>query len=106
MDEPPIQMFLPGEDGRWVDGDEWPLPQTQWHPFYLHRDGLLSEHEFWPAEGGTSYEDNVFNARGGASFTTPPLVERTEVIGPGRLTVFTSTSDDEIFFRDALGRRT
>lgn len=74
MDEPPIQMFLPGEDGRWVDGDEWPLPQTQWHPFYLHRDGLLSEHEFWPAEGGTSYEDNVFNARGGASFTTPPLV--------------------------------
>lgn len=26
------------------------------------------------------------------------LFERTEVIGPGRLTVFTSTSDDEIFF--------
>jgi uncharacterized protein len=98
MDEPQIQMFLPGEDGRWVDGAEWPLPQTQWHPFYLHRDGLLSEHEFWPAEGGTSYEDNVFNARGGASFTTPPLVERTEVIGPARLTVFASTSDDEIFF--------
>jgi predicted acyl esterase len=98
MNESPIQMFLPGEDGRWVDASEWPLPQTQWHPFYLHRAGLLSEHEFWPAEGGTGYEDNVFNARGGASFTTPPLVERTEVIGPAKLTVYASTSDDDIFF--------
>jgi uncharacterized protein len=74
------------------------LPQTQWHPFHLHRAGLLSEHEFWPAEGGTGYEDNVFNARGGASFTTPPLVERTEVIGPAKLTVYASTTDDDILF--------
>ena len=82
MNESPIQIFLPGEDGRWVESNEWPLNQTEWHPFYLHRDGLLSEHEFWPAEGSTSYEDNVFNARGGVSFTTPPMVERTEIIGP------------------------
>ena len=82
----------------WLDGAEWPLPHTKWHPFFLHRDGFLTEHEFWPAEGGTSYEDNVFNARGGVSFTTPPLVERTELVGPARLTLFASTSDDEIFF--------
>jgi len=98
MNESPIQIFLPGEDGRWVESSEWPLPQTRWHPFYLHRDGLLSEHEFWPAEGSTSYEDNVFNARGGVSFTTPPMVERTEIIGPAKLTLYASTSDDEIFF--------
>jgi len=96
MDESPVQLFLPGEDGRWVESTDWPLPQTKWHPFYLHRDGLLSEHEFWPNEGSTSYEDNVFNARGGVTFSTPPLVERTEVIGPAKLTLYASSSDEEL----------
>src|SRR5438093_1020897 len=79
LDEPPVQLFLPGHDGQgpWLDAHEWPLPHTTWHSFYLHRDGLLSEHEHWPFEGASGYEDNTYNDRGAVTFTTPALVERT-----------------------------
>lgn len=96
LDEPPISLMITGEDGRWLQANEWPLPQTIWHPFYLHAGGLLSEHEHWPHEGATSYEDNNFNARGGAVFESPPLVERTEVIGPIAATIFASTTEPEL----------
>mgnify|MGYP003582298027 CR=1 FL=1 len=96
MAEAPIQIFLGGEDGRWHEGHDWPLPETRWHPFNLHRDGLLSEHEFWPSEGTTSFEDNVFNARGFANFVTPPLVERTVLAGPSKLTLYVSSTANDV----------
>lgn len=96
LEEAPIQLFVHGEDGRWHEGHEWPLPETRWHPFFLHRDGLLSEHEFWPSEGSTSFEDNVFNGRGSATFITPPLVERTVLAGPAKLSAYISTSDEDV----------
>jgi predicted acyl esterase len=63
---------------------------------------LLSEHEHWPCEGGTSYEDNSYNARGGVSFATPPMVERTEVIGPLTATVYVSTKQTEVLLFASL----
>ncbi|MEW2165624.1 CocE/NonD family hydrolase [Streptomyces sp. NPDC007084] len=96
LDEPPVQLFLPGDTGSWLDADEWPLPDTRWHSFFLHSGGLLSEHEFWPYEGATSYQDNLFNERGAVTFTTPPLVERTEVVGPATVTLYAATTDDEL----------
>lgn len=104
LDEPPIQLFLPGSDGRWISAEEWPLPQTIWHSFFLHRDGLLSEHEHWPHEGATSYEDNIFNERGAVLFTTPPLVERTTVLGHATLTLYAATTDDELLLFASLWR--
>jgi len=59
MNEPPIKVFVTGT-GEWNTSTEWPLPETCWTPFYLHADGLLSEHEFWPNEGATSFEDSLF----------------------------------------------
>ncbi|ACM28730.1 CocE/NonD family hydrolase [Rhizobium rhizogenes] len=102
MDEPPVQLYLMGSGGKWLDSDTWPLPQTKWQSFFLHRDGLLSEHEFWPNEGATSFEDNTFNARGAIDFTTPPLVEETEIVGPAKLTVYVSSSDDEVLLFASL----
>lgn len=96
MDGKPIQVFLTGNGGRWIEADDWPLPETIWHPFYLHRDGLLSEHEFWPNEGATSFENNTFNARGSATFTSPPMVESTTILGPSKLTLYVSTSDTDV----------
>lgn len=96
LDEAPINLFVTGEDNRWQSATEWPLPQTIWHPFYLHAGNLLSEHEHWPYEGATSYEDNNFNLRGGLVFESPPLVERTEVIGPMVTTLYASTTEQEL----------
>ena len=96
MAEPDVRLFVTGGDGLWKAATEWPLPETVWHPFYLHSGGLLSEHEHWPHEGGSSFEDNVYNARGGLSFASPPLVERTEVIGPLTATIHASTNQPEL----------
>lgn len=96
MDEPPVRLFVMGGDGGWKDSTDWPLPETIWHTFYLHGQGLLSEREHWPHEGATSYEDNVFNARDGAAFVSPPMVERTEVIGPLTATIYASTNQPEL----------
>jgi hypothetical protein len=97
MNEPPVRLFVMGAD-EWKSGDNWPLPETKWTPFYLHSKGLLSEHEFWPNESCSSFEDNPFNQRGGLMFLSPPLVENTEVIGPITLTLYASTTADEVLW--------
>lgn len=97
MDEPHIRLFLMGT-GEWKFSNEWPLPETKWTPFYLHFNRLLSEHEFWPNEGSSVFEDTPFNQRGGLAFLSPPLVEDTEVIGPVTLNLYASTTSDEILW--------
>jgi len=97
MEEPPVRLFVMGTD-EWKAAQDWPLPETKWTPFYLHSNGLLSEHEFWPHEGCSSFEDNLFNQRGGLKFLSPPLVENTEVIGPIALKLYASTTDDEVLW--------
>jgi len=97
MEEPPVRLFIMGSD-EWKATEEWPLAETKWTPFYLHSNGLLSEHEFWPNEGNSSFEDNPFNRRGGLTFLSPPLVENTEIIGPIVLKLYASTTDDEVLW--------
>jgi predicted acyl esterase len=100
MEEPAVRAFIVGAN-EWKTGERWPLPGTRWTPFYLHADGLLSEHEPWPGEQGTTYEDSPFS-HGTASFTTPPMVENTEVCGPIALKVYASTTDTEILWFASL----
>jgi hypothetical protein len=97
MEEPPIRLFIMRTD-EWKAAQEWPLPETRWTPFYLHANGLLNEHEFWPNEGCSSFEDNPFNQHGGLKFLSPPMVENTEVIGPIALNLYASTTDDEVLW--------
>jgi predicted acyl esterase len=95
--EPSVRLFVPGT-GEWKQAEDWPLPQTRWTEFYLHQGGLLCEHDTWPADRATSFEDSPF-AHGQAVFRTPPLVETTEIIGPMVLRLFASTTDtDALFF--------
>ncbi|MBL9071956.1 MAG: CocE/NonD family hydrolase [Sphingopyxis sp.] len=96
LDEPAVNLYLMGSGGDWKQGHSWPLPETVWQPFYLHFKGLLSEHEHWPHEGGTSYEDNRYNERGGILFTSPAMVEETEVVGPLTATIYASNTQPEL----------
>lgn len=109
LDEAPVRLFVPGT-GDWLEASRWPLPATRWTEFYLHRDGLLSEHDTWPWDGSTPLEDSPFG-HGEAVFRTPPLVETTEVLGPMVTHLYAATSDtDALFFvtvlaEDSDGRR-
>lgn len=96
MDEPRLHLFVVGSD-EWKTAHDWPLPETKWTPFYLHAHGLLSEHEFWPKEGFSTYEDSPFH-HGGVQFKTPPLVENTEICGPIVLNLYGSTTDTEVLW--------
>ena len=96
MDEDPVSLFVVGT-GEWRTGREWPLPETKFTPFYLHEGGLLSEHEFWPNEGFSTFEDSYFS-RGCLTFMTPPMVETTEVVGPMVLNLYGSSTADEVLW--------
>jgi hypothetical protein len=94
MDEPPVRLFMMNT-GEWKESDDWPLPETKWTPFYLHADGLLSEHEHWPFEGNDSFEDSPW-MRGHVQYATPPLVENTQVAGPVALKLYAASTDTDI----------
>jgi predicted acyl esterase len=96
MGEPPVRLFIVGT-GEWKAADDWPVPGTKWTPFYLHAGGLLSEHEFFPNEGDTTFEDSPFH-HGSIMFKTPPLVENTEICGPIVLNLYASTTDTEVLW--------
>ena len=97
MDESAVRLFVPGT-GEWRHAEQWPLPQTRWTEFYLHRGGLLSEHDTFAWDQATTFEDSPFS-RGEAVFRTPPLVETTEVIGPLVLRLYAASTDtDALFF--------
>jgi hypothetical protein len=100
MEEPPIYVFVT-DTGEWKSTTEWPLSETRWAPFYLHAGGLLSEHEFWPNEGYSTFEDSHFN-RESLTFLSPPLVENTEVIGPIVLNLYASSTAPEILWFASL----
>lgn len=101
MDEPPIRCFIP-PTGEWKALDDWPPPSTRWMTFFLHADGVLSEHELWPGEGSDSFDESAFE-HGSVTYTTPPLVENTEVLGPSVLTLYVSSSaPDALLFATLL----
>jgi predicted acyl esterase len=100
MDEPAVKLFIVGSN-EWKFADTWPLPETRWTPFYLHADGWLSEHEMFPDGGSTAYTDSQYE-RGEAWFTTPKMVEKTEICGPIALNLWASTSDTEVLFFASL----
>jgi predicted acyl esterase len=108
-EDPPVRVFIQNT-GEWKAAEEWPLPETRWTTFYLHKDGLLSEHEIWPDETASTFVEGP-NEHGTLVFRTPPMVENTEICGPLVLNLFASTTDTEIlwfvtlFQEDAAGVR-
>ena len=101
MDEPPVRCFV-APSGEWKNLSDWPPPEARWTTFYLHKDSMLSEHELWPAEGSDSLDESNFE-HGSLTYSTPLLVENTEVLGPSVLTLYVSTTDtDALLFATLL----
>lgn len=96
MDEAPVRLYVTST-GEWREATEWPLPQTRWTPFYLHENRRLWEREHFQNEGLSSFFDSPWE-RGALEFTTPPLVEVTEVMGPAVLELYASTTDEEVLW--------
>ena len=96
MDEPAVQVFVDGS-GNWKSGDRWPLAETRWEEFYLHDHGLLSEHEPFPMAGHSTFTDSSY-VREGIAFTTPPVLEETEVCGPMVAKLHASTTGTELLW--------
>jgi len=96
MEEAPIKLFIMGEN-EWKEAEEWPLPETKWTPFYLHPKGVMYERLCWPDEVSDSFEDSPWG-RGSLKYSSPILVENTEIVGPMVLNLFASTTDDEVFW--------
>jgi hypothetical protein len=96
MKEDPIKLFIMGTN-EWKEAREWPLPETKWTPFYLHKNGLLHERICYSNEGFDSFEDSPWG-RGYLEYCSPRLVENTEVIGPILFNLYASTTDHDIFW--------
>jgi predicted acyl esterase len=96
MKEAPIKLFIMGTN-EWKEANEWPLPETKWTPFYLHKNGILHERVCHINEGFDSFEDSPWG-RGYLEYCSPRLVENTEVIGPIVLNLYASTTDDEVLW--------
>jgi predicted acyl esterase len=96
MEEAPIKLFIMGTN-EWKEAKEWPLPETKWTPFYLHENGLLQERVCHSNEGCDSFEDSPWG-RGFLEYSSPRLVENTEVIGPMILNLHASTTGREVFW--------
>ncbi|MFC1628701.1 CocE/NonD family hydrolase [Gemmatimonadota bacterium] len=119
MDEPPVEVFAIGKN-RWLKCDEYPLPETEWMPFYLSSetgantskgDGRLSRQltdsggEFdtyicdpgdptpslWFG-AGLDYDRRLLEREDILVFETGPLSDSLMVAGPISMRIFASST--------------
>ncbi|MFC1863717.1 CocE/NonD family hydrolase [Thermodesulfobacteriota bacterium] len=88
MEEPTVRIFVPGSD-TWLTAEDFPVPDTKWIPFCMHENHTLCEIEPWPQAGSSSYDDNPDN-RGFLKYSSPPIVENTEIVGLASLNLYAS----------------
>ncbi|MGI6414774.1 MAG: CocE/NonD family hydrolase [Thermoguttaceae bacterium] len=121
LDDPPVHVFVMGHN-HWRAERDWPLPSTQWTRYYLHSggkanssagDGTLSTrapgdeppdrytydpmHPTLAARQGSTVHGPLDTRPVSAGpevlvYTTPPLEEDVEVVGPIAAKLFAATS--------------
>ena len=84
----PVRLFVMGtgdghkdhngrlhHGGEWLEAREWPLPETEYTPYYFHADGTLDVEKPESSEASTTYtsdpEDPVPTIGGSFSSTSP-----------------------------------
>ncbi|MBI9043753.1 MAG: CocE/NonD family hydrolase [Anaerolineaceae bacterium] len=124
LDEPPIKVFLSGKN-TWVHENEWPPTRTIFTPLYLHKGASLSiqmPKDDEPSIGYSYDSANPTPTWGGAvlmhpvfvpgvkdqrgiehrndilSFTSQPLTEDLQVMGPVEVKLWASSSAPETDF--------
>jgi putative CocE/NonD family hydrolase len=117
----PVTVHVQGEGGRWRDLDDWPPPSTVPTPWYLHPDGRLSMRapdgpaepdrftydpaDPTPSAGGIGMltggpaDNREREARADVlTYTSGPLDEPLEIIGPVHADLVVSSSLDHTDF--------
>ena len=101
-DEPPVRYWVTGENA-WRTGQDWPLPETQWTPFYLNSWERLRTAPFTPM----SVDDNIppdsfvqmplthTRKVTGLRFVSEPMTEPMLIAGPSSLRLFAAIDQDD-----------
>ena len=95
--EPPVRYWLMGAN-EWRSAQDWPLPETQWTPFYLNSWGRLRSEPFVPGSVDDRIPADSFvqmpitQTRDIATlrYLSEPLPHDLEVTGPASLKLFAS----------------
>jgi len=102
LDEPPVRYWVTGAN-EWRTGTDWPLPQTQWTPFYLNSWERLRPTPFTPASADDHIPPDSFvqmpltHTRQVASlrYLSEPLTEDLTIAGPAAVKLFASIDADD-----------
>lgn len=99
--EPPIRLAIRhgGDEYEWRYEYEWPLARTRWTPYYLDAGDAALTISRVDRIKETSYKADPGVLAPGATFTTPPFQQDTEVTGPIKLKLWVSSSvgDADLF---------
>jgi hypothetical protein len=102
MKEPPVKFWVMGAN-EWRYGEDWPLPETLWTPFYLRSWGRLWSQEFVPSSAGENQEPDAFvqmplnqtTELQKLRYMTDPLSHDVLVAGPAVLNLFAAIDQDD-----------
>jgi uncharacterized protein len=103
MDEPPIKIFVEGIK-KWRFEKEWPLKRTTWTKFYLRPRGQLSlepeplDTPSVPPDGFYQAPLTITNTLHSLKWTSPPMLEDTEITGPAALYLHASIDTEDTNF--------
>ncbi len=102
-DDPPVRYWIMGEN-KWREFDGWPLPDTEWTPYYLHSWEKLDTRGHLPAtqtfvdeppDAFVQMPPTQTNAIQRLRYVTEPLADDTLVVGPISLTFWASLDEDD-----------
>lgn len=102
MDEPPVRYYVTGEN-QWHSGENWPLPETQWTPFYLNSWERLQRDPIDPYSWDGANEPDAFvqspptltNKIAKLRYMTDPLSEDVLIAGPISMKFWASIDSDD-----------
>ena len=102
MDEPAVRYWVTGEN-KWRYADNWPVPETQWTPFYLDSWERLREQPIDPYSWDGAAEPDAFvqspptitNNIARLRYMTDPLAEDLLIAGPISMNFFASIDSDD-----------
>lgn len=121
-EDAPIKLFVMGRN-KWKDAQQWPLPKTEYTPYYLHHDGSLSAqspakksakltYQYDPTNPVPTLGGNIMRSelRGPRDqrpldsrtdilrFTTESFLEETEFTGPITARIYASSTASDTDF--------
>jgi predicted acyl esterase len=90
-----LNIRRPGEQFEVRMENEWPLARTRWTRMYLNAEDRSLCEAPGQIEGTISYDPSG----DGVTFSTPPVIEETEITGPvaTKLFVSSTTTDADLF---------